>query len=510
MSLFKRIIALGGAAVMTALCFTGCGNGDNKTEGGVKELSAYLYFSPTAYTDSMPIWKEAEKKTGIRLKSVVSTINSNESAAYSTMLAGDKLPDIIRSGHGNLRELASDGGLVPLDDYIEKCAPNIKKFFEACPEAEKVATMEDGHIYFIPGSLSGLDSDGSPSAGFFIRQDWLDKLGLSTPTTIEEYYNVLKAFKNNDPNGNGLKDEVPYFARGKNLKGLLQLFDTNDDTVLRENGTVEYGPMTEKYKTAMKELQKWYKEGLIDSEIFSRSNAREQLLGQNLGGSTVDWFSSTSKYNETYADAVHGLNFVAMLPPKNVSGEVKSMVGREKLHWYGWGISSSCDKKNYEDIVKYFDFWMSEEGQTLMSYGVKGLSYDEDGNGNKVWSDEAKAYADGIPNYLRSIGYAEIGTIGNLDSEKSAMNDIGRKGFEMYEGIIAPIFPTVAYTDEENDTINSCKTNIDTAVKEQQQKWIFGEADVDATWDSYISTLKKMGADELVKVYNDGYSRMYK
>lgn len=508
MKKFKRALALTAAATLTVSCFTGCGKDKNTSADGVKEVSAFFYFAPNAYTEDMPIWKEAEKKTGIRVKSVVSSINSDGAAAYSTMLAGDKLPEIIRQDIATLRELAGDGGLVPLDDLIDKYAPNVKSFFEKCPEAKKVATMPDGHIYFIPGSLSGLDSEASPSTGLFIRQDWLKKLGLSEPTTIQELHDVLYAFRNQDPNGNGLKDEVPYFNRDHMLDGLLQLFKTNSDRILID-GEYIYSPITENYKNAMRELAKWYKEGLIDSELYTRSSAREQLLGQNLGGCSVDWFSSTSKFNETYKDAVPGLEFSVILPPKNIDGEVVSYAARGKLHGWAWGMSVDTDKSMYEDLLKYFDFWMSQDGQDLIAYGVEGKSYTKDSSGKIEWSQEALSYADGVPQYLRSIGSAEIGTIGNIEAEKSGMNEIGLKGFELYEPIVAPVAGQLSYTDEELDIVNKYQTNIQTAVSEQQQKWLLGTEDVDATWDKYIQSLKKMGVDELVKVYQSAYKRMY-
>lgn len=89
MKKMKRALALTAAAALTVSCFAGCGKKNVSTDG-VKEVSAFFYFVPNAYSEDMPIWKEAEKKTGIRIKSVVSSINSDGAAAYSTMLAGDK------------------------------------------------------------------------------------------------------------------------------------------------------------------------------------------------------------------------------------------------------------------------------------------------------------------------------------------------------------------------------------------------------------------------------------
>lgn len=504
----KKVVALAAALTIGAGCLSGCGGGAKKSEDGVTEVSAYIFMSPTAYTPDLPIWKEAENRTGIRLNSVVSAVNSKEGSAFSTMLAGDKLPTVIRSSSASMIELARDGALIPLEDLIDEYAPNIKAFFEKCPEAKQLATVND-HIYFIPGSLSGLDSEATPSMGYFIRQDWLDKLGLKTPTTIDEFHDVLYAFKNQDPNGNGLKDEVPYFQRDHSIDSLLQLWKVKSGWSLVD-GEYIYGPVTENYKKAMTELSKWFKEGLIDSELYSRTSAREQLLGQNIGGSTCDWFSSTAKFNETYQSAVPGLDFEPMLPPENIDGEVISLFARGKLHSWVWGLSIDTDKDMYVDMIKYFDFWMSEEGAKLIAFGVEGVSYEYDENGEVKWLEAATSYADGVPNYLRSIGNCEIGTIGDIEAEKSSMNEIGLKGFEAYESIVQPQAGVITYTDEEQDVLDKYAANIETAVQEQQQKWLLSGESVDDTWDAYIATLKGMGLDEVMKVYKTAYARMYK
>lgn len=506
--MYKKLKKLTAVALMGSMLFAmgGCGKKTAEVgEDGVKEMTMFLMMVPTAYSPDMPIWKEAENKTGIRIKSTVSQLSTDENTAYTTMIAGDKLPDLIRTSSSNLRKLARDGGLVPLDELIDKHAPNIKKFFEDCPEAKAAATV-DNEIYFIPGSLSGIEQGASPSAAFFIRQDWLNKLGLEEPKTIEDFYNVLKAFKTQDPNGNGQADEIPFFDRFNTMGRLLPLFCTAESWVRSEDGTIEYGPSQENFKTAMKTLSQWYKEGLIDSEIYTRTNAREQLLGSNVGGSTCDWIASTSKFNETYAQTVPGLNFSVIMPPANINGKVVNTNARGLLHSFAWGISVDCPEENLVDAIKYYDFWMSEEGQDLMAFGVEGVSYNVV-DGELVWTDEALSYESGVPNYLRSIGTTECGTIGNLKAEKSTLNETALKGFEAYEEITEAPIPSVIFTDEERTEYNKYITNINTYAAEYQQKFLLGKVDIDAVWDDYIKELKNMNLDKVTEIYNSAYKR---
>ncbi len=505
MKTFKKLLALTLIFVLVASCFAGCK--DDKKKVGKGEYDAFIYMSPNPYNPEMPIWKEAESKTGVRLNGVVSEVASDVASSYQTMLAGSKLPEVIRYNYTELQKLARDGAVVPLNDLIDEYAPNIKAFFEKYEDAKAVATAEDGNIYILPSMSSELEA--APSMGFFIRQDWLDKLGLEVPTNVEEFEEVLRAFKNEDPNGNGKKDEIPYFGRSGTLEQLLQLFNANMYLIM-DGDKVVYSPTTKDFKKGIKTVARWYQEGLIDPEIFTRQNAREQLLGGNTGGVTCDWFSSTGAFNDTYKESIPGFNFVPMLPPKNTKGKVQSLESAYTINTDAWCITASADEEAQIELIKYFDFWYSEEGQELAAYGVEGESYEIDKNGNKKWTKKALEYPGGQPEFMRSIGGGELPTIGSSEALKSAMHKVSLKGYEMYESIVVKRPPKFAHTDKENEIIAAKFSNVQTALEEQVQKWLIGRGDVDKDWDSYVETLNSMGAKELTKIYNAAYKRMYK
>ncbi|MBQ6907459.1 MAG: extracellular solute-binding protein [Clostridia bacterium] len=298
MNKIKRVLAAILAATLSLGVLTSCGKDKVKpvSEDGL-ELTIFMhFFNYCVYNDEWPIFKKAAELTGVTLKGTASETVSDSSQAFNTMLASQTLPDIIHSSFTNLNEIGEEGALIPLEDLIDEYAPNIKKMFEKYPQLKKRATASDGHIYYIPGSTSGLEADALPSLGWFIRQDWLDKLGLKQPTTIEELEAVWTAFRNNDPNGNGIQDEVPFFSRVGGLSSLFHLFKTDESGYMldEKTGKIVYAPITPEFKTAVKKIAEWYKNGLIDEEVFTRGGqCREQLLGGNLGGSTHDWFSST-------------------------------------------------------------------------------------------------------------------------------------------------------------------------------------------------------------------------
>ena len=131
----KRILAAVLAMSMAFAALSGCGKKEKKVEfqgdGSATELSMFMhFFGYCVYNEDWPIWKEAEKRTGIKITGVASESISDSSQAYNTMLVSKTLPDIIHYTTGELENLAVDGGLIPLDDLIEEYAPNLKEYFE--------------------------------------------------------------------------------------------------------------------------------------------------------------------------------------------------------------------------------------------------------------------------------------------------------------------------------------------------------------------------------------------
>ena len=162
--------------------------------------------------------------TNICLNDETAGKNSTDAAeAMNLLLAQGDLPDIVG---GNLiqqpvNQYGPEGAFLPLNDLVKEHAPHIQAFWDAHPELLEAISSYDGNYYYIPYL-----PDGEFGRAWYIRQDWLDKLGLEQPQNVDEYYEVLKAFREQDPNGNGLKDEIPYFARQwEEVLRLLNLWD---------------------------------------------------------------------------------------------------------------------------------------------------------------------------------------------------------------------------------------------------------------------------------------------
>lgn len=490
--------------LLSTLLLVGCGA--QKTAEPEKELTMHMhFFGYCVYDEGWPIFQKASEITGVKIKGTASKAIADSSQAWAAMLASKPLPDIVHGERKYCEEFTENGGYIPLDDLIEKYAPNIRKFFEECPEAKIMGSGTDGHIYWIPGSVSGTEKAVMPSKGWFIRTDWLRKLDLGTPTTVDEMYNVLKAFKTRDPNGNGIADEIPYFNRQEGIIDLYQLFGAYHNWHEGGDGRLIFGKSEESFRTAVREVARWYKEGLIDPEVYTRGqDAREYFLPKNIGGMTHDWFSSTSKFAEI--KEIPGFGWDVILPPADSGGIVKEMSSRSILHSCGWGISIDCEDP--ELAVKYLDFWLSDEGKMLNAYGIEGVHYTLE-DGKPRFTEQVLSKEEGVPSYMRNQGSVEIGSVGSIEAELSGMNEIGRRGYEMYDsgGFVQKLFRAPKFTDEENIVINDKWETIKGYCDEMEKKWICGVTDVDACWDEYINKLYALGLEEVTEIFNTAYDR---
>ena len=176
------------------------------------ELSVHMHHKRyTSYNEDWPVEQAACAITNVCLKNATIGSNTkNSGEAMNLLLASGKIPDIV--GTSKIKDVVNQygpqGAFMPLNDLIDEHAPHLKAYFDERPNVRSALTAADGNMYYIPYL-----PDGKYGRAFWMRTDWLDKLGLDVPQNVEEYEAALRAFRDGDPNGNGLKDEVPYFAR---------------------------------------------------------------------------------------------------------------------------------------------------------------------------------------------------------------------------------------------------------------------------------------------------------
>ncbi|WP_371155832.1 extracellular solute-binding protein [Jannaschia sp. 2305UL9-9] len=473
------------------------------------------------YDSEWPVEKIASELTGISL--VDNTVGANtrtsenngRTEALNLMLATGEIPDIV--GSSRLKDFVNqygpEGAFVPLNDLIAEHAPNISAFFEERPELAAAIAAADGEMYYIPYL-----PDGKYGRAYFVRTDWLEALGLEAPETVEELEEVLIAFRDGDPNGNGIADEIPFFARQwPELVRLVTLWDgrsTGSDTYhdfMVQDGEVVHPYAGEGYRDGIANLARWYEMGLIDPEVFTRgSSSREYLLSENLGGMTHDWFASTAGYNDSLAERVPGFEFKAMLPPASVSGVRMEEHRRILVKPDGWAIGAT--NEHPVETIKYFDFWFTEEGRRLANFGVEGEQYTMV-DGKPTFTEEFLTNGKPVNNQLYEVGsqLQARGYFQDYGYEEQWTNPIALEGIALYEtmDLLVPDFLGVSFNAEEQRVYDRNWPSIRDYMLERQQGWILGNGDVTEDWDDYVATLESMGYQDVLDAMNSAYERQY-
>ena len=393
---------------------------------------------------------------------------------------------------------AKDEIVIPLNDLIDQYMPNFKALMDE-RDGWKYITSSDGNIY----SLPQVNDDGCGMM-LFINQVWLDKLGLEMPKTFDEYIEVLRAFKEKDPNGNGEADEIPLYLANGALSQLLPYYGIGFDgnTNATYNGEqMEYYPTSEKYKEFLKMARGLSEEGLINNYVLGTWDEQAALgTTQDVLGSLLQWGAYLSVGAEKDED------WPTVVPFEN------TMVPYLGIQFGGLVLTDKCEHP--ELILQWADYFYSTEGSDLGWLGVDGESYRRNDDGTYTWLTDGAWGAD----------MAEIRDIATLFGDKpwpglsSKFFDEGQTNpeekylygqREIVKEHFTERFPKLSYTEDELKRKATYEADITPYISQYEAQVISGEVDLDSTWDEYVATLNNMGLQDLISINQAAVSRFY-
>lgn len=478
-----------------------------------------------------------EEQTGLDLVFDVAPNNSDEAKQkLNLVLVSGELPDVIINFGISLDQqqvLADQGLIIPLDDLIDQYGDEYKKILTALPQIQEVSTLNDGKMYSLVDINECYHCSLSQKA--WIYKPWLDELGLEVPTTTDELYNVLKAFKEQDPNGNGIDDEIPWSGsvagdwHGEIDKFIMNSFVVNNnlsnDTYLYvDNGKVKAAFAEEGWKEGIAYLSKLYADGLIDPEIFTNDSTKLKALAENpdvpiLGfvqegwpGMFLDWGGASGRWEE----------FVPVPPLKGPSGAVwfpespYSMIGQGK-----YLITSSA--KNPAAALRLADLMYSYEGTLRNAIGRKDVEWEDSAPGaESIDGGEAKykvlmTYTEGEQSFCwnqAAPGFRDAAF--RLAQEFTPEDPLERYLYNWSHELYAPAgkpdmaLPPLVFTSEQSQRLGELNTALYTLVEQMFASFVTGVMDVETGWDSYLVELETNGLTEFMAIYQEAYDAKYK
>lgn len=454
--------------------------------------------------EEMPVFQDFEKLSNIRVE-FIETPTDGFAEKKNLLFASNELPDALyRSNITPLEQIryGTDGQLIPLEHLIESHAPNLKKLMETYPEIRSAITTPEGHIYAIPGIVT---VGSARTDKKWINQEWLNTLNLKVPETTDELYEVLKAFRDQDPNGNGKKDEIPMTARRglaivPTMAGSFGLDFQLGYNINLEDDKVNIWMGSERNKELLMYLNKLYSEQLLDPELFVHTEA--QYLAKQGSGNTGLFFDQT---NNPMLETKVNDQYIGIAPLEGPHGDRLQLAAPVPRDLGAFAITSV--NKHPEATMRWIDYFFSDEGSTMLRFGREGEHYE---------------MRDGIPYYTEAFlatgdqskitPYAGGGAPHLISEQVSSY--INPPQVQEAQHALDPYMPKIRYQtpmfDEQTaQKINVLRNDIDKYYEEQSTKFIAGTLGFDK-WEEFQSTLKKMNIDELQQLYQDAYDNIVK
>lgn len=452
--------------------------------------------------DNTLAMKKMEELTNVKWD-IQSVTGAELGEKRNLLLASNQYPDVfMKAGldQTTLEKYGRQGTFIALNELIEKNAPNLTKLLSGRDGAKQAITSGDGNIY----SLPEIDNPGFGNLPLFINQGWLDKLGLKMPTNIDEFYNVLSAFKSGDPNGNGKADEIPFMSTiDTPITTLYPYFGISNygDLTLIE-GKPQYIATSDKFKEFLKFCRKLYKDGLLAKDSFTLKVDQQKAIGAS--GDTLGCFFDAGAFLTIGRD--RDKNFPAVMPFE------KGVFPTNAGTWAGnFAVTDKC---KYPDIaVAWADQWYSEEGGRLAWMGVENETYKINSDGSWDWilgkySDLGTLRAHAA--IQGSAGHAavmpELWVKNMADENETKVNETIAK----LVAVGAKPFPSLHYSDEDSKTMASITADTNPYVNQYIAEVTTGKKDLEASWNAYITTLKNMGLDKLMTIYTKAYEEATK
>jgi putative aldouronate transport system substrate-binding protein len=483
---------------------------------GPKNLSILLSHSNAKYamqvkSDDKYV-AELSKQSGTNVKMEFIGHGNDFTQQLTVRFASADLPDMVRTDSINstMHPGAVDQGVFEdLTPLIEKYGPNLKKKIPAeAWNSPKVS--KDGKIFGIP-ALSALPA----SRVVYIRQDWLDKLKMQQPKTLDDYLKYFEAVKKEDMNGNGdPNDEYGFYVRENLIYSNMFFteFGADPGAWYLKNGKLEPGNIQPEMKDALKFWKDLYDKGYINPNLFTNKAADwEAGIKQGKGGA---WLHDVTNYNtnwgipEFYANEKNAK--VSLIEaPQGPKGKGISPQGDQI--YFVWVMPAK--NKNAVEAIKFLNWAWSDEADDLFAMGIKDNNYTVE-NGKPKWDMQAPANKENDASvfYQLSINPRGDGRMMPRVLDVAPNSEILKAGVQTANKNVfkndALHMPTLESLKTRPELVPG--TNAGTLFLDMFAKVITGKEEIDPAFDKFVTEWKRRGGEDVIKEATTWYNTFHK
>lgn len=443
----------------------------------------------------------------------------NASTLFNLHVASGDFADLICSVDsyytGGVTAAYNEGVIMGLSDDLAAYAPNYSAILATDQDLARAAATSDGEIL----QVNSLFGKVYIAQGTVVRQDWLDRVNMEVPQTVDALHDVLLAFQSE------IGCENPFYVNSA-CNQLLTSYDlvyydgldSADLAVFQTDGTVYSTFTNERYRDWLRMMHQWYTEGLIDPDFVSVANTvfgghDEELLTQDALGV---WWGSVNAFS----------NYAAMCPDENFALASCYIQGTDdgvdhttsisrlfgfSNHISGVSLSTAC--RNVECALGWLDYWYSDEGIMLANYGIEGEVYE--------MVDGAPQYTDLILHNAYDVDptvalnlYAVAGGAFGVQLDERTFQFFTQSQIDAMDTWTnacdgAYTYPSAPMTTGESEQLSANISDVMTHIATCVPQFIIGERDIETEWDAYLSELTSMGIDNCLDAYQSALDRYY-
>ena len=484
--------------------------------------------------ENLPVWQEIEKRTNIKIDWQVTKERSAYIKQIGVRLAAGDAPDFFETGDSsdagkfNIIKLYQNGSIIRTTELIKKYAPNIHRDIKNDFFIRAALTGDDGHLYAVYPKVDGRFKDGVMCRGLHYREDWRRRLGLKEPQTMEEYYELFKAYAEKDPNRDGKIDELPFWANKIDQYSFfgsvygLELSNTGSKGFhADDSGQIICDFIRPEYKDFLAMMKKFYEAKCLPANLIVTKGINKKAVQLNRAGAWVNGLGMLNGADQVLVkkhkvDLSEGGYTPGRLPKNIYTGKQLLDPQSYVLDRY-LVISANC---KYPDVVtRYLDFILAtEEGQIYTNYGIKDLTYTVDAMGKRRFAEAVTKHPSGrnIGSALKLFGCQAI----HLNYMRADAFFTRFEGVEKLEKMpqIAREYnwtntnvdlPVSLQSVQDVEEYVRYEVDVNTYMDEHFYKFIKGEVPLDY-FDKYVDTIKEMGLTKMIEINQKRYNMLKK
>lgn len=473
-----------------------------------------LTYLPNGDIKNHNAWQVALDKMGINVEVYAESMQSSAEKAAILIAAGD-LYDImagfVRYYPGGGETALEDGFIYDLNDYAEYCS-NYLELINSDPDTHAKAVSDSGAI---PCFYHLVDKQVGPGNGSYIRQDWLDELGLDIPVTVQDWEDVLLAFQN------AYNPKYPYlldasgFNSGNAIVSAYGVAASNfaqmnvDYPWFKMDGQVQYGMTTDGLKEYLTLMNKWYEYGLIAPDFTSFAafevDPDFNAAAANDAGIWNGFETIDHRWDEMASDPNYKQTPIP--DPVLTEGDTLHLKGiTSMVDNAAYSVTTSCEYP--EEAFAFCNFWYTYDGYLLCNYGVEGEGLEFTEEGAPHYTDLVLNPESGMTVSVAQFLYSVNFVNGLFDMNRAVAYDIGCRAIwgSNRDGAYDLPYNNLTLTSDETTEFNTIMSDINTYTAERVVRFITGELDINE-WDDFVSQVENLNISRATEILQNAYDR---